>query len=330
VLVVGVGGLGCPAALYLAGAGVGSITLCDPDVVSVSNLHRQILFDARSVGLKKVHVARARLLAANPMIQVVSIDRFADAEVLSELVARHDLVLDGTDNFTAKYTINDVCQEAGVPLVYGSIFQFEGQVSVFHLKDQHDGRGFSYRDLYPDAPPAGLVQNCGEAGVIGVLPGVVGTLQANEAIKVLTGVGKPLSGTVSVFDALSGTATQLKITRRQDGRHPAPSASEEAEYESIDSQHLQQMLNEGAALLDVRSSDERISTSLGGLHVELSQLAARIDEIPDEGKLVVYCKSGARSAMAALYLRSVKPNLSLFNLSGGIDAALSSQFHYVE
>lgn len=213
VLVVGAGGLGCPAALYLAGAGVGHIALCDADDVSATNLHRQILFDVTTIGQKKVDVAAQRLRSINPHILIDPICKFANAQVLGDLVGQYDLVLDGTDNFATKYAINDACEAVGVPLVYGSIFQFEGQVSVFHYPTADYPAGISYRDLFPDAPPAGLTQNCGEAGVIGVLPGIIGIMQATEAIKMITGLGVTLSGVLLVFDALHASIQRLTLSK---------------------------------------------------------------------------------------------------------------------
>lgn len=326
VLVVGVGGLGCPAAIYLAGAGVGRLTLCDADTVSASNLHRQVLFDAASVGRKKVDVAAARLRAMNPFIEVDTVDAFADAEQLAGLIPGHDLVLDGTDNFSAKFAINDACQAAGVPLVYGSIFQYEGQVSVFHLRGADGSPGYSYRDLYPQAPPQQLAQNCGEAGVVGVLPGVIGTLQATEAVKLLAGLGQPLSGELLTYDALSATTRKLALTRRAEVTAGAPNVAVlpvTEERDEISAAELMQRQRSGRApvLVDVREAYERESGHLGGLHIPMAHLPWRLDELPREGEVVVYCRSGMRSARAVLYLRSVLSGVTVFNLAGGVDAA---------
>lgn len=324
VLIVGVGGLGCPAALYLAGAGVGTITLCDADEVSATNLHRQVLFDATTIGHRKVDVAARRLQSVNPHICVKTICQFADATLLGELIGRYDLVLDGTDNFTAKYAINDACEAAGVPLVYGSIFQFEGQVSVFHYPTTDHPRGISYRDLYPNAPPAGVAQSCGEAGVIGVLPGIIGTMQANEAIKVITGLGATLSGYLLVFDALH-SSTQRLMLRKRSGitKHQAESA---AGHTELSCSELQELLRSATppALIDVREKNEREAASLGGDVIPLATLPQRLAEIPTDRDIVVYCKSGARSAKAALYLRSVLPDCEVFSLKGGVDGCVGT------
>lgn len=329
VLIVGVGGLGCPAALYLSGVGVGTIALCDADEVSATNLHRQVLFDVASIGRKKVDVAAERLRSVNPHIEIETIAKFADAKTLAELVTSYDLVLDGTDNFAAKYAINDACEAAGVPLVYGSIFQFEGQVSVFHYPTAESPAGFSYRDLYPDAPPAGLAQNCGEAGVIGVLPGVIGTMQANEAIKIITGLGETLSGHLMMFDALGPCMQRVKLSRRE---RRAPLGLEAGDlgtsYVNITFEELQERLGTTTppVVIDVREKSERDVVSIGGRHIPLTQLPKRLAEIRADRDLVVYCKSGVRSAKAALYLRSVLPSLRIFNLDGGVDAAVGAGF----
>lgn len=315
VLVVGMGGLGCPAALYLAGAGVGTLVLCDADEVSATNLHRQVLFDATCIGRKKVEVAAERLRAQNPHIRVETIDRFADLAFLRESVGAYDLVLDGTDNFSAKFAINDACEAAGVPLVYGSIFQFEGQVSVFHRPGADGSPGYSYRDVFAAPPPPELAQNCGEAGVIGVLPGVIGCLQAAEAIKVLTGLGQPLSGQMLLFDALSGTSQILTIARRR----PAPASRAEATHD-ITYEELEARLHsaEPPTLLDVREREEREELSLGGLHIPLLRLPSNLERIPRDRDIVVYCSVGTRSAQAALYLRGVIEGVRILNLKGGI------------
>jgi sulfur-carrier protein adenylyltransferase/sulfurtransferase len=317
VLIVGLGGLGCPAALYLASAGVGHLVLCDGDTVSATNLHRQILFDASHVGLKKVDVAAQRLSVQNPHIQISTIDQFADEETLRALVADFDVVLDGTDNFATKFATNDACEAAGVPLVYGSIFQFEGQVSVFHQAVAEEP-GYSYRDLFPEPPPPGFSQNCGEAGVIGVLPGIIGCLQASEVIKLITGLGETLSGKLLMFDALSGTSEAVNIARR-----PKSAVGPAATSGDISFEELQACLAAARPplLVDVRESHERETASLGGLHIPLATLPAQLLTLPTDQDIVVYCASGVRSAKATLYLRAALPHVKVLSLRGGINGA---------
>jgi adenylyltransferase/sulfurtransferase len=314
VLIVGLGGLGCPAALYLASAGVGHLVLCDGDTVSATNLHRQILFDASHIGRKKVEVAAERLRIQNPHIEVTAIDQFADEDMLRHLVKGADVVVDGTDNFATKFATNDACEAAGVPLVYGSIFQFEGQVSVFH-QNIAGTPGYSYRDLFPEPPPPGFSQNCGEAGVIGVLPGIIGCLQASEAIKVITGLGETLSGKLLMFDALTGMSEAVNIARR-----PATLAVSVSSHD-ITFDQLQSRLAspQPPVLLDVREYHEREKSSLGGLHIPLAALPQNLSDIPVSQDIVVYCAAGVRSAKAALYLRTVLPGVRVLTLRGGMD-----------
>lgn len=331
VVIVGVGGLGCPVALYLAGAGVGCIVLCDADTVSATNLHRQVLFDTSSLGEKKVHAAARRLRSINPNIEVVPVDLSAEGELLEGLIAGASVVIDGTDNFAAKYAINDACQKARIPLVYGSIFQYEGQVSVFHAPTSDWPEGISYRDVYPQAPPSGLSQNCGEAGVVGVLPGIIGTLQAAEAIKIITGLGETLSGSMLVFDLLTSNSRKLKLKRRS---RPANQVTEPAlmgscPSDEIDLEQLKSLViadpsgeGAGACLVDVREPSEVAACgSIGGLNLPLSSLASNLSLLPIGGSLVLYCKSGVRSAKATLYLRSVFPGRTVLSLRGGMDGA---------
>lgn len=320
VLIVGLGGLGCPAALYLASAGVGHLVLCDGDTVSATNLHRQILFDASHVGRKKVEVAAERLRVQNPYIEVTTIDLFADDELLRSLVADVDVVVDGTDNFSTKFATNDACEAARVPLVYGSIFQFEGQVSVFHQK-LGGAQAYSYRDLFPEPPPPGFSQNCGEAGVIGVLPGIIGCLQASEAIKLITGLGEPLSGKLLMFDALTGTSEAVSIARR-----PAAFPASSGNPHDITFEELQSRLAAPLppVLVDVREHHEREKASLGGLHIPLAALPEQLFSIPGDQGIVVYCAAGVRSAKAALYLRAALPGVQVVSLRGGMDGAACS------
>lgn len=320
VLVVGLGGLGCPAAQYLAGAGVGHLILCDGDEVSATNLHRQVLFDVTDLGRNKATAAAERLRRHNPHIRIEAVTGFADEHALRALLPGVQVVLDGTDNFSAKFAIDDACAAAGVPLVYGSIFQFEGQVSVFHHGAGAARR--SYRDLFPEPPPPNLAQNCGVAGVIGVLPGVIGTLQATEAVKLLTGLGEPLAGKLLIYDALCGQFDTLTIARRARPAAVAPSPVDQISFAE-----LQTRLASAAppTLVDVRERAERDETSLGGLHIPLLQLPARLEALPAAGDIVLYCAVGERSAKAALFLRSALPQARIFNLQGGIDPHLGAE-----
>ncbi|ASU38013.1 hypothetical protein hmeg3_06680 [Herbaspirillum sp. meg3] len=322
VLIVGMGGLGCPVALYLAGAGIGMITLCDADEVSATNLHRQVLFDTSCIGQKKIAIAAARLQAINPYIHIETICQYVNAQLLVDLMPRFDVVIDCTDNFDAKYAINDAAGTFGVPLVYGSIFQFEGQVSVFHHPTEKYPKGLSYRDLHSEAPPPALAQNCGDAGVIGVLPGVIGTLQANEAIKVITGLGETLSGFLLTFDALSTTTRRLALAKRDHAK-----VMQEMSDDIVYSELLNRMKSAlPPVLIDVRELDERQALSIGGEHIPLAALPQHVMDLPRNRDIIVYCKSGMRSAKAVLYLRSVMSGVRILHLKGGIDACNGGDF----
>jgi Dinucleotide-utilizing enzymes involved in molybdopterin and thiamine biosynthesis family 2 len=321
VLIIGVGGLGCPTALYLAGAGVGTIALCDPDEVSITNLHRQILFNTIDIGEKKVSIASQRLKIVNPYIHIETFSEAATIELLDEIISKYDIVIDCTDNFSSKYAINDACEATKVPLVYGSIFQFEGQVSVFHYPTLISNKGISYRDLYPDAPPEELAQNCGEAGVMGVLPGIIGAMQANEVIKIITGLGEPLAGYLLVFDALKSTIEKLKLSKREKS-----TTQQENKFnhncKQISYNELNELLqsNNPPILIDVREKSEHDLISLGGSLIPLATLPLHLDKIPKDRDIVIYCKSGSRSARAVLYLQSIFTERTIFNLKGGLDA----------
>ena len=211
VLVIGTGGLGSPLLLYLAAAGVGTLGIVDFDVVDDSNLQRQVLYSVSDVGRSKVEAAKERLLALNPHITIHTYNEMLTSANALEIFKGYDLVADGTDNFPTRYLVNDACYLTSIPNVYASIFRFDGQVSVFNYTDKNGQTGPNYRDLYPEPPPPGLVPSCAEGGVLGVLPGIIGSLQANEVIKIITGVGDPLSGRLFAFDALAFSSKVFKI-----------------------------------------------------------------------------------------------------------------------
>src|SRR5258705_6083032 len=216
VLVIGSGGLGSPALLYLAAAGVGTIGIVDFDIVDDSNLQRQVLFGVNEIGQPKVEAAKRRLASLNPYIEIKLYNTQLTSKNALDIIKDYDVVADGTDNFPTRYLVNDACLLLDKPNVYASIFQFEGQVSVFNHKNKNGERGPNYRDLYPTPPPPGLVPSCAEGGVLGVLPGIIGSLQASEVIKIITGIGEPLNGRFFTFDALSFETRTFKIKRRDD------------------------------------------------------------------------------------------------------------------
>jgi adenylyltransferase/sulfurtransferase len=329
VLVVGAGGLGSPAALYLAAAGVGTLGLVEFDVVDESNLHRQILFDTRDVGRSKIEVAAARIGAVNPHVRLELEAGRLDVGNALRLVAAYDLVVDGSDNFPTRYLVNDACVSAGRPLVWGSVFRFEGQVSVFAAPD-----GPCYRCLFPEPPPPGLVPTCAEAGVFGALPGVIGSLQATQAIQWIAGIGEPLVGRLLLFDALGGRFREVRLPRDPDcprcapGRRQAPLVAcadtceiAEGAFE-LDPVDVARRLEAGEplALLDVREPFEReLAVLPGDLWIPLAELPRRFGELPPDRPLVVYCHVGGRSARAVEFLRR-HDRPRAYNLAGGIDA----------
>ena len=334
VLLVGTGGLGAPAALYLAAAGVGTLGLVDFDVVDLSNLQRQVLYATSDVGRPKLDAARERLERLNPGIRIVPHRGPLDSTNALEILRDYDLVVDGTDNFPTRYLVNDAAVLLGKPNVYGSIYRFEGQVSVFDAR-----RGPCYRCLYPEPPPPDLVPSCAEAGVLGVLPGVVGALQATEAVKLLVGVGEPLVGRLLLYDASSMSFRQLRLEKNPDCvlcssrptqhgliDYPAfcgvPSAGPSEGVPSLTPRELQAELAgaEPPLLVDVREPQERqISRLNGALEIPKAQLPEHVDELTRAHSIVVFCRSGHRSADAVRTLLGLGFQ-KVRNLEGGINA----------
>jgi len=328
VLLVGAGGLGSPLAIYLAAAGVGRIGIVDFDRVDVSNLQRQILYTSDDIGHPKAERAAARVRAINPHVTVETHALRFDVANAFELVDAYDIIVDGTDNFATRYLVNDACVMRGKPNVYGSIFRFEGQVSVFGV----DG-GPCYRCLYPQAPPPGTVPSCAEGGVLGILPGIIGTLQATETIKLLLGRGDSLDGRLLLFDAMEMRFRELAI--RRDPLCPVcgdePSITEPALEDAacelpaggvaeIDPLELARRLAQApVVLLDVRTVEEWAITRLeGALHIPIADLDQRLGELDPAAPLVVYCKMGARSARAVRVLLDAGFT-RVATLAGGLD-----------
>jgi adenylyltransferase/sulfurtransferase len=336
VLCIGAGGLGSPAAMYLAAAGVGTIGVIDFDVVDYSNLQRQIIHGTPDVGRSKLASAKDRLHAINPHIAVETYETALSSENALKLFEPYDVILDGTDNFPTRYLTNDACVLLGKPNAYGSIFRFEGQASVFATKG-----GPCYRCLYPEPPPPGLVPSCAEGGVLGVLPGVIGVIQATEAIKLIAEIGEPLIGRFVIYDALRMRFRELKLKKDPDcpvcGTHPTitelidyeqfcgihPAAAESAVSASggeITAAELKGRLDRGERLriIDVREPNEfQINRIPGAELIPLGELPRRYAELDPADELVMQCKMGGRSAKAADFLRSVGFKRVL-NLKGGI------------
>jgi len=337
VLVIGSGGLGSPVLLYLAAAGVGTIGIVDFDVVDDSNLQRQVLFGVNEIGKPKVEAAKRRLESLNPHIEIKLYNTQLTSKNALEIIKDYDVIADGTDNFPTRYLVNDACLLLDKPNVYASIFQFEGQVSVFNYVNKDGERGPNYRDLYPTPPPAGLVPSCAEGGVLGVLPGIIGSLQASEVIKVITGVGEPLSGRFFIFDALNFETRTFKIKPREDnpvsGKNPIITAL--IDYEQFcgvkavekpikeitaDELYSWQVTGEKFQLIDVREPDEYEIVNIGAELIPLATVADNADKIDRDKKVVIHCKIGGRSAKAVRELEEKFGFDNLYNLKGGIFA----------
>jgi len=338
VLIVGAGGLGAPLIQYLTAAGVGTIGIVDFDVVDESNLQRQVLFTMEDIGRPKVEVARERVITQNPHIRVIAYREQLTSKNALEIIKDYDLVADGTDNFPTRYLVNDACVLLDKPNVYASIFRFEGQVSVFNYSDKNGTLGPNYRDLFPNPPPPGLVPSCAEGGVIGVLPGIIGSLQANEVIKVITGVGDPLSGRLFLFDALTFDTRTLKVYRDENnplnGKNPTlfdlidydqfcglrSVESNTDKVKEITVQELHDLIEKDSdfQLIDVREKFEYEVANLNGELIPLRSLIENAAKISRNKKVVLHCRSGQRSAEAIVLLEEKYGFKNLYNLKGGI------------
>ncbi len=338
VLVVGTGGLGAPLIQYLSAAGVGTIGIVDFDVVDDSNLQRQVLFATADVGRPKVEVAKERIEAQNPFIQIKTYNTQLTSENALEIIKDYDVVADGTDNFPTRYLVNDACVLLDKVNVYASIFRFDGQVSVFNHLHEDGSRGPNYRDLFPSPPPPGLVPSCAEGGVIGVLPGIIGSLQANEVLKVITGIGEPLSGRMFIFDALSFETRTLNLRKDDNnplnGKNPSQTklidyemfcgigqeSEEEKKVKEITVKELKtwQTENRDFQLVDVREGYEYDIANLGGELIPLARVAEEVNKISSDKEVVIHCRSGKRSADAIHLLEEKYGFKNLYNLKGGI------------
>jgi adenylyltransferase/sulfurtransferase len=335
VLIVGTGGLGAPLALYLAAAGVGTLGIVDFDSVELSNLQRQIIHATRDIGRPKVASARDSIRALNPGVSVIAHNTFLTSKNAADIIKDYDIVADGTDNYQTRYLVNDVCALLGKPNVYGSIFQFEGQASVFCAKD-----GPCYRCVYPEPPPPGLVPSCSEGGVMGVLPGIIGTIQAAEAIKLIVGGNGGLAGRLLLFDAWKMKFRELKIEKDEHcplcGKNPVihepvdyerfcglKNNAEEKPVESITAAELKRRLDSGGPiqLIDIREPHERaIARFPGAKAIPAGQLSRRKDELDPSVDAVFLCKIGRRSVFAIRALEKAGYEGRMFNLQDGTNA----------
>jgi adenylyltransferase/sulfurtransferase len=304
VLIVGAGGLGCPVLQYLVAAGIGEIGIVDDDVVDISNLHRQILYTVNDIGSNKADVAKEKLQLLNPHVQITSHPERLTESNSHHILAGYDLVIDGSDNFPTRYLVNYTCVALNKPLVFGSIFKFEGQVSVFNYQT-----GPNYRDLFPEAPDPGEMPNCTDIGVIGVLPGIVGTFMANEAIKIICGIGDVLSGKLLTINALDASISLFKFTSVTDKPRSKiiPVHAEHLIHE-IDFTELEQWhsaMPEQIILVDVREFYEFEDFNIGGINIPLYELTGRITEIPEDKKVIFCCSTGVRSKQAMILFKQL-------------------------
>lgn len=331
ILVVGAGGLGCPALLYLAAAGVGTIGIVDFDVVQESNLQRQVLFRMDDIGTNKANAATNHLRELNPLISITPYPVRLTSQNALDIIGNYDLVIDGSDNFPTRYLVNDACVLLDKSFVYGSVLEYEGQVSVFnvHLNSQYSS---NYRDLFHSPPLPDKVPNCEQAGVLGVLPGIIGSIQANEAIKVLTGIGEPLIDRLLLMDSLTLETTQIKIQNKQ-ARLEIKNLVDYEDFcgisekkikslgmKEITVQELQDLQQSGTdfQLIDVREPHEYDICHIEGELIPLAEVPHNIDKISRAKKVVIYCRSGGRSGQIIQWLEKNHKLDNLYNLKGGI------------
>lgn len=326
VLVVGAGGLGAPVLFYLAAAGVGRIGIADEDTVSLSNLQRQILYTTPDIGKKKASVAAGRLRNMNPDIHVTSIERKINSDNVLEIIKDYDVIVDATDNFPTRYLLNDAAVLTNKPLVYGSVFRYEGQVAVFNFEG-----GPNYRDLYPDPPAPGSVPNCEEGGVLGVLVGIIGCYQANEVIKLLSGKKDTLAGKLLIVDSQSSETTVINIPDRNakagiknlidyDEFCGLRTLNKPVVMKEITVQELKKMMDEKAdfQLIDVREPHEADICEIGGELIPQGDIPSNVDKISKDKQVVIHCRSGARSGNMVKWLEANHGFTNLYNLKGGI------------
>lgn len=337
VLVVGAGGLGCPALLYLAAAGVGTLGVIDSDTLELSNLQRQVLYTVDDLGKNKAKAACDRLAGLNPQIVLKPYEKRLLSSNALEILEDYDVIVDGTDNFPTRYLINDACVLLGKPFVYASILQYEGQAAVFNLRDASGVFGVNYRDIFPEPPSADTVPNCEQAGVLGVLPGILGCIQANEVIKILTGVGEPLRNRLIIFDSATMQQTVIRLTDHG-AREKITGLIDYEDFCGISAgknkslndklltmkevtvQELKKLMDAKAdfQLIDVREPHEYEICHLNGELIPMSDIPSSVDKIAKDKQVVIHCRSGKRSGDMLLWLEKNHGFTNLYNLKGGI------------
>lgn len=331
VLVIGAGGLGCPVLLYLSAAGIGKIGILDADSVDMTNLQRQVLYKVEDIGNPKANTAASHLAKMNDTIEYDAVKQNLRPENAETFIKNYDIIVDCTDNFTARYLINDYCVKLNKPFVYGAIHQFEGQVSVFNFKDANGNLGPTYRCLFPEQPSDLDISNCATIGVLGILPGMLGMFQANEVIKMITGIGTILNGQLLMIDLLENTSQKIKVKRKKNAEELIfPAGEKTSQY--IENQEFNQEMTvqelfekikkeEDIFILDVRNLNEyetcRIADSV---LIPMSNIPTNIKHIPKDKTVIIYCHHGFRSASVIEYLSQNHGFVNLQNLTGGINA----------
>ncbi|MDG1427849.1 MAG: HesA/MoeB/ThiF family protein [Crocinitomicaceae bacterium] len=334
VLVIGAGGLGCPVLQYLTAAGIGTIGIVDFDTVDKSNLQRQVLFNYDSIGKNKANEAKKRLSECNPFVNLNSFPSGINVENALEIIANFDIIADCTDNYSTRFLINDACVLLNKPLVYSAIYKFEGQVSVFNYKN-----GPTYRCLHPEMPKSDSISNCSESGVLGVLPGILGTLQANEVLKLALKIGEPLSGKLLIYNSLSNRSTSFNLAKSHPDIYTAiakrgyltkedytDSCSVVSHINEIDLEEFKNSLQKDVQLIDVREKNELPKVNhLEVLEIPMSELKERFSEINPLKDTIVFCKGGSRSRKAIQELNELTTITQISSLKNGIDAYIKSE-----
>ena len=330
ILVIGAGGLGSPALLYLAAAGIGNIGIIDFDKIELSNLQRQILFNENELGYHKSEIAANKLSQLNSDIQINYHNEQLNIDNVLNILSLYDLIIDGSDNFPTRYLVNDACVILGKSLIHGSIYRFEGQVSVFNHLRKDGSRGPNYRDLFPTPPDPSSIPSCSEAGVIGVLPGIIGTIMAAEAIKVVAEIGNILDGKLLIFNILDMSSRIFKLKKNSNviikkltkytDFHCTTQTQEMMKVQTISVEELKKIMDvqEDFQLIDVRESFEKDIADIGGILIPLSQVLEKSNLLANEGKVIFYCRSGRRSEDAIKLLGNTMDTSRFYNLSGGI------------
>ena len=325
VLVVGAGGLGCPILLYLAAAGIGKIGIVDFDNIEIENLHRQILFDESEVGRPKAIVAGEKIKKLHPYVNIEVFNKAIDYENVTSIISDYDVIVDGSDNFATRYLLNDACVIMDKPYIYGAVFQYEGQVSSFNVLLDNK-RSCNYRNIYPEPPESGVIPSCAEGGVLGVLPGIIGSVQALEVIKLITGLGELIVNSTWIFDALSMDSHKIYLNNPIPflineiipiQNYCIPSVINEIEY----SKHWEENFR-NYQLIDVRTEEERRQKNIGGIHIPLSEMKEEYHKIVYEEKDVIfYCQTGRRSKQAAqIFQQLTDGKKKVYSLKGGLEA----------